>query len=402
MASKIIDELTIKHDSKIIYLIMDGLGGLQMDGHPTTELEAANTPNMDALVAASTCGLLTPVEPGITPGSGPGHFGLFGYDPVDANIGRGVLAAAGLEFDLTDRDVAARGNFATLDADGNVVDRRAGRLPTEDSQRLCEKLRAGIKLSDGVEFFLVTVKEHRVLLVLRGDNLGGALEDTDPQQTGVPPLPVVAHDTASERTVKYVNEFLQQARNILKDEPRGNMVLLRGFAKHRRYPSLEERFKLRAYSIANYPMYRGISRLVGMDIAPVSKNLDTQIDELERQYANYDFFFVHFKATDATGEDGNFPAKVAAIEDVDRHMPRFMALKPEVLVITGDHSTPSALHSHSWHPIPVLLHAKTARRDRVTRFSENDCLQGGLGIFYSKDLMSLALAHAGRLVKFGA
>ncbi len=402
MASELIDQLTIETDSKIVFFILDGLGGLQMEGHPTTELEAANTPNMDRLVAESTCGLMIPVEPGVTPGSGPGHFALFGYDPVQANIGRGVLSAAGLEFDLTDRDVAARGNFATLDASGNVVDRRAGRIPTEENERICQKLRENVKLPDGVEFFLKTEKEHRVLFVLRGDHLGGNVDDTDPQQLGVPPREPVGHDEDSKRTAHYVNLFLQQVREVLHDEPQANMILLRGFAKHRPYKSLQERFKLRSYAIANYPMYRGIARLVGMEIAPVSENLSTQIDELERQWPNYDFFFVHFKYTDSTGEDGNFEAKVKVIEEVDQLVPRMVNLKPDVLVITGDHSTPSALRSHSWHPIPVLLWAKTARRDRVTKFSENDCLQGGLGTFYSQHLMSLALAHAGRLIKFGA
>ncbi len=402
MASELIDQLTIETDSKIVFFILDGLGGLQMEGHPTTELEAANTPNMDRLVAESTCGLMIPVEPGVTPGSGPGHFALFGYDPVQANIGRGVLSAAGLEFDLTDRDVAARGNFATLDASGNVVDRRAGRISTEENERICQKLREKVKLPDGVEFFLKTEKEHRVLFVLRGDHLGGNVDDTDPQQLGVPPREPVGHDKDSKRTAHYVNLFLQQVREVLHDEPQANMILLRGFAKHRPYKSLQERFKLRSYAIANYPMYRGIARLVGMEIAPVSENLSTQIDELERQWPNYDFFFVHFKYTDSTGEDGNFEAKVKVIEEVDQLVPRIVNLKPDVLVITGDHSTPSALRSHSWHPIPVLLWAKTARRDRVTKFSENDCLQGGLGTFYSQHLMSLALAHAGRLIKFGA
>ncbi len=402
MASELIDQLTIETDSKIVFLILDGLGGLQMEGHPTTELEAANTPNMDRLVEESTCGLMIPVEPGVTPGSGPGHFALFGYDPVQANIGRGVLSAAGLEFDLTDRDVAARGNFATLDANGNVADRRAGRIPTEENERICQKLREKVKLPDGVEFFLKTEKEHRVLFVLRGDHLGGHVDDTDPQQVGVPPREAIGHDEDSKRTAHYVNLFLRQVREVLRDEPQANMVLLRGFAKHRPYKSLKERFKLRSYAIANYPMYRGIARLVGMEIAPVSENLSTQIDELERQWPNYDFFFVHFKYTDSTGEDGNFEAKVKVIEDVDRLVPRIVDLRPDVLVITGDHSTPSALRSHSWHPIPVLLWAKTARRDRVTKFSENDCLQGGLGTFYSQHLMSLALAHAGRLIKFGA
>ncbi len=402
MASELIDQLTIEHDSKIVFFILDGLGGLQMEGHPTTELEAAHTPNMDSLVAQGTCGLMIPVEPGVTPGSGPGHFALFGYDPVQANIGRGVLSAAGLEFDLTERDVAARGNFATLDDRGNVVDRRAGRIPTEENERICQTLLQQVRLDDGVEFFLKTEKEHRVLFVLRGEGLGGEVDDTDPQQLGVPPHEPKGHDPESKRTAAYVRQFLQQVRTILKDEPRANFILLRGFAKHRPYKSLKERFKLRAYAIANYPMYRGIARLVGMEVAPVSENLSTQIDELERQYSNYDFFFIHFKYTDSTGEDGDFAAKVRVIEEVDALLPRIVKLNPDVLIITGDHSTPSALRTHSWHPIPVLLHAKTARRDRVTRFSENDCLQGGLGIFYSQHLMSLALAHAGRLIKFGA
>ena len=402
MASHLIDELCIETESKIVFLILDGLGGLQMGEHPVTELEAANTPNMDKLVAENTCGAMIPVEPGITPGSGPGHFGLFGYDPVDANIGRGVLSAAGLEFDLTERDVAARINLATLDADGNVKDRRAGRIATEENVRICEKLRENVKLADGVEFFLKTEKEHRALLVLRGDDLGGNVGDTDPQQVGVPPLEPHGFDAESEKTAKYVQDFLQQVRTVLRDEPQANFLMLRGFAKHRKYKSLAERFKLKPYAIANYPMYRGISRLVGMEIAPVSQNLSTQIDELARSWNDYTFFFMHVKTTDATGEDGDYAGKVKAIEDVDALLPRIVAQKPEVLVITGDHSTPSAMRAHSWHPIPVLLAAQNARRDRMTAFNENNCLQGGLGLCQSQHLMNYALAHAGKLIKFGA
>jgi 2,3-bisphosphoglycerate-independent phosphoglycerate mutase len=402
MASHLIDELCIETDSKIIFLILDGLGGLQMDGHPVSELEAAKTPNMDRLVAENTCGAMIPVEPGVTPGSGPGHFGLFGYDPVDANIGRGVLSAAGLEFDLTERDVAARVNLATLDANGHVQDRRAGRIATEENARICKILLENVKLPDDVEFFLKTVKEHRALFVLRGDGLGGELAGTDPQQLGVPPLSLTGSDAASQKTARYVTGFLEQAKNILKDEPHAKFLLLRGFSKHRQYKSLTERFKLKPCAIANYPMYRGISRLVGMNIAPVSQNLSTQIDELERTYNDYTFFFMHVKTTDATGEDGDYEGKVKAIEEVDALLPRITALNPDVLVITGDHSTPSAMRSHSWHPIPILLAAKTARRDRVAQFSENDCLQGGLGLFYSQHLMNFALAHAGKLMKFGA
>ncbi len=402
MASALIDDLAIANDKKIVLLVLDGLGGLQTSEHPTTELEAANTPNMDKLVAENTCGLMIPVEPGVTPGSGPGHFGLFGYDPVDANIGRGVLSAAGLEFELTDRDVAARVNLATIDESGNISDRRAGRIATEENKRICQILREKVKLSDGVEFFLTTEKEHRVLLVIRGEGLGGNVQDTDPQIVGVPPLAPKALSPDSEKTSHYLAEFLEQVKVALKDEPQGNMMTLRGIAKHRRYKTLEERFKLKALSIANYPMYRGISRLVGMDIAPVSNDFQGQIEELKRSLDKYTFFFMHVKATDAAGEDGNFANKVAAIEEIDKQLPGITALNPDVLMITGDHSTPCAMSAHSWHPIPVAFGASIARRDAVTAFHENACLHGGLGTFESQHLMSLALAHAGKLAKFGA
>lgn len=402
MASKLIEELCVETASKIVLLVLDGLGGMQMPGESRTELEAARTPNMDALVREGCCGLMIPVEPGITPGSGPGHFGLFGYDPVEANIGRGVLSAAGLEFELTERDVAARVNLATVDTAGNLVDRRAGRIATDENKRICQKLREQVQLADGVEFFLRTEKEHRALFVLRGEGLGGKLFDTDPQITGVPPLAPRGQDEASRTTARHVQNFLEQARQILRDEPQGNFLLFRGFAKHRRYPSLNERFKLKAYAIANYPMYRGIARLVGMDIAPVSASFSAQLDELERRYADYTFFFVHVKKTDAMGEDGNFAGKVAAIEETDALLPRLLRLDPDVLVITGDHSTPAAMRAHSWHPIPVLLAARLARRDPVETFHESACLHGGLGLFPSKALMNYALAHAGKLLKFGA
>jgi len=402
MAGDLIDSLCMENDSKIIFLILDGLGGMQVDNAGESELGTAKTPNMDKLVAENTCGLMIPVEHGITPGSGPGHFGLFGYDPVEANIGRGVLSASGLEFKLTERDVAARVNLATLDSSGNVSDRRAGRIATDENKRICQKLRENVRLSDGVEFFLDTEKEHRALLVVRGDGLGGTINDTDPQLLGVPPLKPEGADAASQKTTRYLMEFLDQAKKILADEPQGNMLLLRGIAKHRRYPTLYERFKLNAYAIANYPMYRGISRLVGMDIAPVSQNLSTQIDELENSWDKYSFFFMHIKETDACGEDGNFEGKVAAIEETDALLPRITKMNPDALIITGDHSTPAAMRAHSWHPIPVALASKLARRDPVKEFSENACLGGGLGMFESKNLMNLALAHAGKLAKFGA
>lgn len=397
----VIDGLTIENTSKIVFFIMDGLGGLHTAEQSATELQAAHTPNMDALVKSASCGLTIPVAPGVTSGSGPGHFALFGYDPLENNIGRGVLEAAGIGFELTDRDLAVRGNFATVDQNGNIVDRRAGRIPTEENKRICEKLRQGIELS-GVEVFIESVKEHRFLLVIRGDGLGGEVSETDPQATGVPPLEPRALAADSQKSAELVAEFIRQARKILQDEKQANMLTLRGFARHRPYKSMLERYKLKALCIANYPMYRGVSFLIGMDLHPVTPDIPSEFEALEKNFSQYDFLFLHVKTTDATGEDGDFQAKVKAIEALDALVPRITRLKPDVLVITGDHSTPSALRSHSWHPVPVLLHSKYARLDKVEHFNELECLQGALGQFPARHLMSLALAHAQRLKKFGA
>jgi 2,3-bisphosphoglycerate-independent phosphoglycerate mutase len=398
----VIDDLTQEEESKIVFLILDGLGGMQFPGKQGTELEAAHTPNLDALVREGTTGMILPVSYGITPGSGPGHFALFGYDPLEANIGRGVLEAAGIGFPLTDRDVAVRGNFITLDADGKITDRRAGRIPTEESSQICERLQAEIRQIDNVEVIVRPVKEHRFLLVLRGDGLSGDLADTDPQETGVPPLDPQALNSEAKRTSEITRRFVDRVRQVLVEEDRANGVTLRGFAKHRPYKSMLERFKLRSLCIANYPMYRGVAFLVGMDLNPITADVATQFDALERKWADYDFFFLHVKYTDARGEDGDFDAKVKVIEDVDALVPRITSLKPNVLVVTGDHSTPAAMRSHSWHPVPVLINAMTCRRDGNEHFGEHDCLRGGLGIFPSRHLMALALAHAGRLKKYGA
>jgi 2,3-bisphosphoglycerate-independent phosphoglycerate mutase len=398
----VIDQLTIEEPSKIVFLIMDGLGGMQFPGKQGTELEAAHTPNLDALAREGTTGMIVPVSYGITPGSGPAHFALFGYDPLEANIGRGVLEAAGIGFPLTDRDVAVRGNFVTLDADGNIVDRRAGRIASELSTQVCERLQRDISRIDDIEVIIRPVKEHRFLLVLRGRGLSGEIADTDPQETGVPPLEPRPLTPEAAHTAEVVKTFVERARQVLKDEKQANGVTLRGFAKHRPYKSMLERFKLRSLAIANYPMYRGVAFLIGMDLNPITADVPTQFDALEESWDKYDFFFLHVKYTDARGEDGDFDAKVKVIEEVDALVPRITALKPEVLVVTGDHSTPAAMRSHSWHPVPVLLHAATCRRDGSEAFGESTCLRGGLGIFPSRHLMALALAHAGRLKKFGA
>jgi 2,3-bisphosphoglycerate-independent phosphoglycerate mutase len=397
---QLIRELREDNDTKIVLLVADGLGGLPLEPGGKTELETARTPNLDALAREGVSGLSIPVLPGITPGSGPGHLGLFGYDPLEHRIGRGILEALGIHFQVASRDVAARGNFCTVDEEGKITDRRAGRPATERCVAMCERLRQ-ITLP-GVEVFVEPVREHRFVLVLRGDDLGDQVNDTDPQQTGVAPLSAEGSDEPSTRTAQLVNQFVKEAGRILQGQAPTNMVTLRGFARYPKIATVQEVYGLRALAIAVYPMYKGLARLVGMDIAQEISNLGEQLDTLERLWNQYDFFFLHFKYTDSTGEDGNFPAKVEMIERLDAQLPRIVACKPDVLIVTGDHSTPSKMRSHSWHPVPVVLASRLARTDAATSFGESECLKGGLGQFEARHLMSLAMAHAGRLAKFGA
>ncbi|MGI9516739.1 MAG: 2,3-bisphosphoglycerate-independent phosphoglycerate mutase [Pirellulaceae bacterium] len=393
-------DLHVTNDSKIVMLVADGLGGLPMQAGGKTELETAKTPHLDALSARGVQGGSIPVLPGISPGSGPGHLGLFGYDPLQYLIGRGALEATGIGFQLQDGDVAVRCNFCSLDDAGNITDRRAGRIASEDSFPLAELLDT-IQLSEG-EVFVRPVKEHRFVVVLRTTGLGGQVDDTDPQQTGVPPLPVTGRDEPSQKTARLATEFVEQARQKLADQPAANGMTMRGFAARPALPSYDEVYGLRAAAIAVYPMYRGLAALVGMTIVGEPKTLDEQIDLLAQHWNDYDFFFIHFKYTDSTGEDGNFDAKVKRIEQLDNVMPRVNKLNPDVLIVTGDHSTPAYMSSHSWHAVPTLLVSDCCRTDSHTSFSESNCRTGELGQFEAKYLMSLALANARRMTKFGA
>jgi len=393
-------ELHVKNDSKIIMLVADGLGGLPMQTGGKTELETANTPNLDALAARGALGCSIPIIPGIAPGSGPGHLGLFGYDPLKYMIGRGALEATGVGFELQDGDVAIRCNFCTLDDDGNIVDRRAGRIPSEESKPLVHKLRE-VKIP-GVEIFVEPVKEYRFVVVLRGEGLAGNVRDTDPQATGVPPLDPVANDEASQKTAELAKEFLAQARKLLASHPKANFHTMRGFADKPDLPSYSDVYGLRAAAIAVYPMYKGLARLVGMDVVGQAQSLDEEVDVLQQCWNDYDFFFFHFKYTDSTGEDGNFEAKVKRIEELDAVVPRIMALDPTVLVVTGDHSTPCFLKSHSWHPVPTMLISDCCGPDAEQQFGETTCVRGALGHFEAKYLMCLAMANAGRMGKYGA
>lgn len=393
-------ELHERNDSKIVMMVADGLGGLPLQAGGKTELETAATPNLDRLAQRGIQGGSIPVLPGITPGSGPGHLGLFGYDPLKYLIGRGALEATGIGFELQKNDVAVRCNFCTIDAKGNISDRRAGRIASDESAPLAISLRQ-VKIP-GVEIFVEPVKEHRFVVVFRREGLGADVRDTDPQATGVPPLDPQGDNEASQKTAAVAKEFLAQARKILSGHPKANFLTMRGFAAKPDLPSYEQVYGLKSAAIAVYPMYKGLARLVGMALLGKAQTLTEQVATLEQQWADYDFFFLHFKYTDSTGEDGDFAAKVKRIEELDAIMPRIEALGPQVLIVTGDHSTPSFLRSHSWHPVPTLLVSACCRTDGNTAFNESTCIRGGLGQFEAKYLMTLALANAGRLSKFGA
>ncbi|HEY3081344.1 MAG TPA: 2,3-bisphosphoglycerate-independent phosphoglycerate mutase [Chloroflexota bacterium] len=397
---ELLSELTLETPSKIVLFVVDGLGGLPDPATGLTELETARTPNLDRLAAASLCGLSEPVGAGIAPGSGPGHLALFGYDPIGNLVGRGVLSALGVDFPLEPTDVAARINFATVDAAGNVTDRRAGRISTETNRRLIEKLR---RLAvPGLRVFLETESEHRAVAIFRGEALSDALDDTDPQRTGVPAPAVAPGRPEAEGTAGLINRWVDAVREALRDEHPANMVLLRGFAKHPDLGTFDQRYRLKAAAVAVYPMYRGLARLVGMDVLPTGKTLADEIATVREHWAGYTFFFLHLKAADAAGEDGDFVAKVRVLEEVDARIVELLALGPDCLVVTGDHSTPARLKQHSWHPVPFLLRSDWEMPDGVSRFGERACARGGLGTFPAQAAMQLMLAASLKLTKYGA
>lgn len=392
--------LSVPGATKLVLLSLDGLGGLPHPDTGKSELETARISNLHALAERSACGLLRHVGPGITPGSGPGHLGLFGYNPLKYQVGRGVLEALGIDFELRASDVAARGNFCTVDSRGRITDRRAGRIATDLCASLCQRLR-GIRLP-GVKLFVEPVKEHRFVLVLRGAGLSGRLTETDPQSLGVPARPAKAQAPAARRPAALVNRFVAAARKTLAGEAPANMVLLRGFDQLPRLPSFPKTFGLKAAAIAAYPMYRGLARLVGMEVLKTGATFADEVATLRQHREAYDFFFLHYKDTDQAGEDGDFAAKVAALERLDALIPQILSLKPDVLAVTGDHASPAILKGHGWQPVPVLLWSAYCGADPVTRFTERACAAGSLGVLPAQELMPLILANGLRLTKFGA
>ena len=385
--------------SKIVLLVVDGLGGL---AHPDTrlsELETAHIPNLDAMALESACGLTTPVLPGVAPGSGPGHLALFGYDPLKHMIGRGALEALGIDVALEPGDIAARGNFCMVDGDGLLADRRAGRIPTQLSAPLCERLDK-IEI-DGVQLDVFPVQDYRFVLRLRGEGLSEFISETDPQVTGAAPLTVKPLAPGATRTAALVNEFVAQAGKLLAEEERANMVLLRGFARLPDLPPMGDVYRLNTAGIAAYPMYRGLAEVAGMKVIPTGHTFGDEVETLWQNYNNHDFFFIHYKPADAAGEDGDFDAKVKCLEDLDPFIPQIRELEPDVFLVAGDHSTPAIMAAHSWHPVPFMLHSKLTRGEGVPGFNERTCAQGSVGSILATQVMLLAMSHAGKLNKYG-
>ncbi len=395
-------ELSVETESKIVLLVVDGLGGLPMEPGGQTELEAANTPNLDRLAARSDLGLSRPVGAGVSPGSGPGHLGLFGYDPLHFQVGRGVLSALGVGFDLQKSDLAARINFATLDGSGRISDRRAGRIPSEKGEELVALLNEHLKL-DGTEVSIIHEKEYRAVVVFRGEGFSGELSDTDPQRVGLEPLPVEPQDDSSRarESADLANAFVEKANEILADQHPANTVLLRGFGMHPALPSFEETYKLHAAAIASYPMYKGLARLAGMELLKEGEGIPGEFETLKNSWDTHDFFFVHIKPTDAAGEDGDFDRKAAVLEEVDAQIPKVLDLGPGAIAVTGDHATPARMKSHSWHGVPVLVNSPYTL-PTADRFGERPCAGGTLGVFPAEEIMGYLMGHALKLNRFGA
>ena len=388
-----------KTSTKMVLLVADGLGGLAHPGTGKSELETANIPNLDALAQKSACGVTTPVLPGVAPGSGPGHLALFGYDPLKHQIGRGALEALGIEVDLQPGDVATRGNFCLVDSEGLLVDRRANRIPTEFSVPICERLDR-IQIP-GVQLDVFSVQDYRFVLRLRGEGLSELVTETDPQVTGAKALEVKAIKPEAQKTADIVNEFVKQAAQLMAEEERANMLLLRGFAQLPSLPAMGEVYRLDPAAIAAYPMYRGLATVAGMNVIPTGKNFAAEMDTLRANWDKHDFFFIHYKPADAAGEDGDFDAKVRCLEELDPFIPDILELGPDVLMVAGDHSTPAIMAAHSWHPVPFMLHSKLTKGEGVPTFDERACALGSIGSIPATSVMVMGLSHAGKMTKFG-
>ncbi len=385
----------------IVLLVMDGVGDIP-DDRGRTPLEAARTPNLDRIARKASLGRTIPIAPGVTAGSVAGHLALLGYDPMAVKIGRGPIDALGVGVDLQPGDVVMRGNFATV-KDGIVIDRRAGRLPGDTAAELCFALNAKLRFKfEGIETQIAQTAEHRFVLHLRGNNLSPQITDTDPGQNGLPAKPCRANAPQAARTAEIVNIVAKAAADFLMIN-RANAILLRGAGARPHLASFNDHYGLNAMAVATYPTYRGIAAACGMELYPMMPSdahdaINFAVSALQGPN-KHQFIFIHYKNTDTAGEDGNFDAKVAAIEHLDAALKPLVDQPPDVLVVAGDHPTPVAMRGHSWHPVPLMIASKWTPGGKNQRYTERQCADGELGTIKATDVMALAMGHAKRLRK---
>jgi len=410
--------------SKVLIVLLDGLGdrpSRSLNG--MTPLQMAHKPGLDELAAEGITGIMDPVAPGIPVGSDTGHLSILGYDPYRYYTGRGPLEALGAGMDLRPGDVAFRVNFATVGDDWTVIDRRAGRISTEEARALGEAIRemaAGFDSEFRFEF-LSTV-EHRGVLVMRGDGLSDEVTDVDPHREGVKAeMPRPRSQTPeAERTARELERFLRRAREVLESHPLNvervkkglrpaNAILPRGAGKMPKLPSLRERFGVSSVVIAGGALYRGVCRAAGMDVRIVPTATGTLNTDLNAKFnaafeslRTYDLVFLHIKGTDTASHDRNPAVKASFIEKVDRELrARIDQLQDVVVCVTGDHTTSSIDGRHHGDPVPILIWGEGVRRDKVVRFDEVSCADGALGRIRGLDVMNVLMDLVGRVEMFG-
>ena len=404
---------------KTFFVICDGLGDRPIPKlGRKTPLEYAKTPNLDAIARRGIIGAMNTIDIGVRPGSDTAHMAIFGYDPHVYYTGRGPFETAGLRMEHKDGDICFRVNMGTVDDTLHIIDRRAGRIG--DTSAFARELN-GMKI-DGVEFFVKAGTGYRMGMIMRGKKLSTHITDIDPGHVGKGVRMCEATDDTSEakRTAKILNTFVSRAHKLLKRMPvnidrqknglpQANYLLVRGAGVYPKLPRFFDKYGLRAACFAGAGLYKGIARLIGMDVVHVpgatgkpDSNIRAKVETAIKHRKDYDFFFIHFKGADSCGEDGDVEGKIAYIEKIDDAVAPLLKLKNSLVVITADHSTPCTIKSHSADDVPIVIMGDEVRDDDVHEFSERTCAKGRMGHIKGMHVMPIILDLMGIAEKFGA
>jgi len=404
-----------KSKAKALLLICDGLGDRpSIEGK--TPLQAANTPYLDEISKEGINGLMDTISPGIVPGSDTAHLAILGYDPYKYYPGRGVFEALGADMELCEGDVAFRANFATVDDKMRIIDRRAGRKGSKD---LAEALN-GLEI-DHTKIKFTNTTEHRCALVLKGENLSKAVSDVDTHEAGSEVKKCVPLEEGEKelKTANIVNEFVSQSYDILNEHPvnkerreRGelpaNIILLRGAGSYGEVSAMKDRFGFGAACIAGASLYKGVAKYLGMVVVPVEgatgiadTNLNNKAEATLHALEKHDFVFLHVKATDSMGHDGDFEGKKYMISRIDKELVARIKDVDAYITVTADHSTPVSIKRHSSDPVPIVIKGEGVRKDGITKFDEVSAASGGLGRIRGVDLMPILSDFMGFYTMFG-